>query len=102
MGAARGDETRNFLRAQTAETLDAFSRRKTFQVRLFGRAEDLDPFFGEVIIEAGEREAGTVDGGLANLAMKTDALAFEFQVQLLAVGAIETLDRDDRDILALI
>ena len=55
MGATRGDETRNFLRAQTAETLDASLARETFQVRLLGRAEDLDAFFGEVIIEAGKR-----------------------------------------------
>src|SRR5207302_1112358 len=67
-----------------------------------GRAEDLDAFFGEVIIEAGEREAGTIDGRLADLAMKTDALALEFQVQLVRMRAIKTLDGDDRDVLALI
>ena len=33
--------------------------------------------------------------------MKADPLSFELQVKLLSVGAIKTLDRDNRNVPAL-
>ena len=77
-------------------------RPKTFQIRLLGRAQDLDTFFREVIVEARERQTGTVNGRLADFSMKADPLPFELQVKLLSMCAIETIDGDHRDILALI
>jgi hypothetical protein len=102
MRAARRDEARNFLRAQGAKALNTCPARETFQVRLLGRAEDLHAFLREIIIEARERQAGAVNGRLADLPMKTDALSFELELQLPLVSLVETIDRDNRNILALI
>jgi hypothetical protein len=69
---------------------------------LFGRAQDLDAFLREVIIETGERQTGTVNGWFADFSMKADPLSFELEVKLVSVCAIKTIDGDNRDIFALI
>ena len=94
--AARDDQAGNFLPAKAAETLGAGPRRETIEIRLLGRAQDLDAFFGEVIVEAGEGETGAVDGGLADFSMKADAIALQLQLQCFGVRLIETFHGDDR------
>ena len=82
MRTARNDDAGNFLRAKRAETAPPNLGRQTLEVRLLGRAENLHAFLGEISVEAGEREAGTIDRGLANLAMKADTLAFQLELQV--------------------
>jgi hypothetical protein len=84
------------------ETAGCASSAEGFQIRLLSGAQDLDAFFREVTVKTGERQSGTVNGRFADFSMKTDPLSFELEVKLLSVGAIKTIDGDNRDIFALI
>ncbi len=90
-----------FCAHKRAKSLDARLGPKTFQIGLLGRAEHLDAFFREVIVETGKREPGTVNGRLANFPMKPDPLSFQLQMKLLPMRSIKTVNRDDRNVLAL-
>ena len=68
---------------------------------MLGCAKNLDAFLGEISIETGEREAGTINGRLADLAMKPNARPFQFHLQLLRVGIVKTFDGNHRHCLAL-
>src|SRR3982074_1513053 len=102
MRSARSHQTRNFLCAQIAKAQDSLPPRKALQVRLLRGAEHLHSFLGEITVEPGEREAGPIDGRFPDLAMKTDALAFQLQLQLLRVRLVKTFDGDNRNVLPLI
>src|SRR2546423_14469668 len=99
MRTARGHQARNFLGAQTAEALNALPARKTFEVRLLCRAEHLDAFLGEITVKTRERQSGPIDCRLPDLAMKADALAFELQLEFLAMRVVKTFHGDDRNVL---
>src|SRR6516165_8944360 len=69
---------------------------------MFSRAQDLDTFLGEVSVEARKRKPGTIDGRLADFAVKPDARALQFHLQFLGVRIVETLHRYYRHNLRLI
>jgi hypothetical protein len=69
---------------------------------MFRRAQNLHPFLGEIRVETRKRQAGTVDGWLANFPMKPHARAFELHLQFFGMAIVKALDRDNRDAFLLI
>ena len=69
---------------------------------MLGCTQHLHAFLGEISVEAREREAGAVDGGLANFPMEANARPFQLHLKLFSVGIVKALDRDNRDTLLLI
>ena len=58
-------------------------------------ADDLDALGREVALEAGEGEAGAVDGRLADGALQPGRAGDELQAQLDGVAGVELRDGDD-------
>ncbi len=69
---------------------------------MLGCSEYLNTFFSEICVETGEREAGSVNGWLANFAVKSHARAFKFHVELFGVRIVKPFDRDNRNAFLLI
>ena len=69
---------------------------------MLGCSEYLNTFFSEICVETGEREPGSVNGWLANFAVKSHSRAFKFHVELFGVTVVKALDGDNRDALLLI
>ena len=101
MGTTRDDEARNFLRAEISESLNPQFRRQTFEISIFGRAQNLNAFLGEVTEETGQSQSRSIDGRLANLAMETHARPFQLHLQLVGMAPVKRLDGNDRDALSL-
>src|SRR5438270_11944526 len=101
MKSPRHHDARNFAFTELAHSLDPRFLGQALQIRMFGRAQNLDAFLGEIGVEAGERETRTINSRFADLAMKADASAFQFHLQFLRVGVIKTFHRDNWHDLAL-
>jgi len=69
---------------------------------MLGRSQYLNAFLGEIRVESGEREAGTVNGWLTNFPMKPDSRSLEFHLQFFRVTIVKALNRDNRNALLLI
>lgn len=65
-------------------------------------SQHLNAFLGEIGVEPGEREPGTVNGWLANFPMKPHARAFQLHMELFSVRIVKPFDRDNRDAFLLI
>ena len=102
MEPARGDDARNFLRAERAEARVSLPARQILEVGLLRRAEHLHPLLSEISVEPGEREARAIDGRLADAPLEADLPAFQFELQRLGVLFEKAFHRDDRDVHPLL
>lgn len=101
MKTSGNDDARNSRLAKGSETAMPLRAGQTFEIRLFRRPEDLNAFLGEISIEAGKRESGTINRRLANPTLEPGACAFEFQLQFLRVPLEECRDGHGRRLYAL-
>jgi len=69
---------------------------------LFRRTENLDALFSEIGVETGKREAGPVNRWFTNAPFEADLLALQLELKRFGVPLEESLDRDDRDVHALL
>ena len=102
MRSAGDHQTWNFAGAKFAETFDPQLGWQTLEISVFGCSQNLHPFLGEVTEETGQGQPWAIDGGLANLAMKSDTETFQLHMQLLRVRSIERLHRHHWNALPLI
>src|SRR5437764_14004149 len=89
MHASGNDKARNLLSAQTSEAFHPDACCQTLEIRTLGCTEHLHPFFSEVAVKSGQRQARPIDCGLANLTMETDLRTFQLHLQLLRVRRVE-------------
>jgi hypothetical protein len=68
---------------------------------MLSRPEHLHAFLSEIGIETRESETGTVDGGLANFAVKPHTRSLQLHLQLFSVRIVKALHGDNRDTLLL-
>jgi hypothetical protein len=101
MRTARHHQAGDFLSTKASEALDPHTRLQAFKISVFRGAENLHPFLSEISIETGQREAGAIDGGLANLSMKPDARPVQFYLQLLGMRIVKTLNRNHGNAFSL-
>ena len=76
--------------------------RQILEVGLFCRAENLDAFFSEIGIEPGQGEAGPINRRFPNAPVEADLLTLQLELKRLGMPLEECLDRDDRDVHALL
>lgn len=69
---------------------------------MLSRTQHLHPLLGEVGVKARQREAGAIDGGLANFPMEPNWRPFQLHLQLLGVRIIKAVDRNNRNAFPLI
>ena len=69
---------------------------------MLGCSQHLNPFLGEIRVETGERESGTVNGWLANFPMETHTRSFQLHVELFSVRIVKPFDRDNWNAFLLI
>src|SRR5438093_12672069 len=102
METARGDDARDFLRAECPKPCMPLPCRQILEVGLFRRTENLDALFSEIGVETGKREAGAVNRRFPKAPFEADLLALQLELKRLGVPLEESLDRDDRDVHALL
>ena len=69
---------------------------------MLSRTQHLHALLGEVGVKTRQREAGAIDGGLANLPMEPNPRPFQLHLQHLGVRIVKALDRNNRDAFPLI
>jgi hypothetical protein len=88
--------------AHLSKSPDAQRRGQAFEIRMFRRSQYLHPFLGEIRVETRKRQAGAIDGWLANFPMEPHARALQFHLQFFGVRIVKALNRDNRDAFLLI
>ena len=64
-------------------------------------SQHLNAVLGELRVEPGQREPGTVNGWFANFPMKSHARAFQLHVQLFSMRIVKPFNSDNRNALLL-
>ena len=103
MKSARHHQARDLALAQAREiALRAALGGRLFRYECSAAPEHLNAFLGEISVEPGKRETGTVDRRLANFPMKAYARPFQLHVQLLSMRIVKAFNRNNRDAFLLI
>ena len=89
------DEARDLVREQFGVTLLTRLNGKRFQESAFRRAHHLHAFAREVFREAGERQAGAVDGGLPDDPLEAVCARDKSELKSAGLLGVELLDGDD-------
>ena len=69
---------------------------------MLSRTQHLHALLGKVGVKARQREAGAIDGGLANFPMEPNPRPFQLHLQLLGVRIVKAFDCDNRNAFPLI
>ena len=74
-----------FASQSRAEAAFPLRSAQALEVRLLRCPQNLHPFLGEISVETGQRETGTIDGWFSNSASEATTSALQSELQLLGV-----------------